>query len=349
MSATRFLAADGMASWLADVAKTHKVFAPKKEGKSVVFRQWTADSEAPILDKATVSPKGVVLPSSETLFTFKTEKDAENLAKTELKLDNAFAAEPTVIFACRSCDTRGFVHLDFPYMQGKFKDPYYIARREATVIVTRACDAQCATCFCTSVGGGPTSTEGSDIQMTVIDGGYLLEGISEKGTALLTASTLPDGADKLAEAKAHHKEVEANVNPTLDFSKSAERLKERFEDMDFWTEQTTKCLSCAACTYMCPTCQCFNITDEGEAASPAGGRRVRTWDYCMSPLFTREASGHNPRTAKGARMRNRVSHKYWYTSEYKGDISCTGCGRCIMHCPSSVDIREIVLKAIEKA
>lgn len=88
--------------------------------------------------------------------------------------------------------------------------------------------------------------------------------------------------------------------------------------MDFWAEQTAKCLSCGACTYMCPTCQCFNISDEGD---PLEGRRLRSWDNCMSPLFTREASGHNPRTAKALRMRNRVSHKYWYAPDYSDGVS----------------------------
>ena len=134
--------------------------------------------------------------------------------------------------------------------------------------------------------------------------------------------------------------------PAPDISAAAKRLEARFNDMDFWTAQTDKCLSCGACTYMCPTCQCFTITDEGDSL---GGRRLRSWDNCMSPLFTREASGHNPRAAKAARMRNRVSHKYWYAPGYsEGRVACTGCGRCVRQCPASLDIREIVLKAIEE-
>lgn len=146
------------------------------------------------------------------------------------------------------------------------------------------------------------------------------------------------------EAKAAREKAAASQQPAPDLSKAARRLEQRFTDVDFWAEQTAKCLSCGACTYMCPTCQCFNISDEGD---PLEGRRLRSWDNCMSPLFTREASGHNPGTAKALRMRNRVSHKYWYAPDYSdGRFACTGCGRCIKQCPVSLDIREIVLNAI---
>ena len=81
--------------------------------------------------------------------------------------------------------------------------------------------------------------------------------------------------------------------------------------------------------------------------SEKGGRRLRSWDNCMSSLFTREASGHNPRTLKAFRMRNRVSHKYSTYPENWGSFSCSGCGRCIGNCPVHLDIRAIVLDAIE--
>ena len=160
----------------------------------------------------------------------------------------------------------------------------------------------------------------------------------------LVAGETPSLARATVSPKAAREKAAASQQPAPDLSKAARRLEQRFTDVDFWAEQTAKCLSCGACTYMCPTCQCFNISDEGD---PLEGRRLRSWDNCMSPLFTREASGHNPRTAKALRMRNRVSHKYWYAPDYSdGRFACTGCGRCIKQCPVSLDIREIVLNAI---
>lgn len=344
----RFLADDELVPWLAKVAESRKVLTPHKDGSAVVFRQWTPEEGAPLTEKAAVSPKAALIPMSEVLFTFKSEKDPENLASQSVTLTENNAAEPTVVFAGRACDARGLLWLTHPYTHGKFKDPHFAARQEATILITRTCDMPAATCFCNWSGGSPASPEGSDILMTLVPGGWLLEDISGRGRDLI--ADLPDGSAHIEAAAASRAKAEGMLAPVpANLADAPRRLAERFTDNEFWAEQTAKCLSCGACTYMCPTCQCFNITDEGDPASPQGGRRIRTWDYCMSPLFTREASGHNPRAAKAARMKNRVSHKYRYTPEYaEGKFSCTGCGRCIVRCPVSLDIREIVIKAIEE-
>ena len=313
MSAIRFLAADKLASWLAEVAASRQVLAPRQEGKAVVFRPLVA-GETPSLARATVSPKAAVFPACETLVHFTGTKDPENPAKLNMKLDDTPDAPARMVFGCRSCDARGFAVLDKPFLEGKFQDAYYKARRDNLLVVTRS----------------------SDVLLTAVNGGFVLEAVSEKGEAFLASTKLADGSDKMDEAKAAREKAAASQQPAPDLSKAARRLEQRFTDVDFWAEQTAKCLSCGACTYMCPTCQCFNISDEGD---PLEGRRLRSWDNCMSPLF--------PRTAKALRMRNRVSHKYWYAPDYSdGRFACTGCGRCIKQCPVSLDIREIVLNAI---
>ena len=343
MSAIRFLAADALAGWLAEVAATRQVLAPRKEGKAVVFRPLVA-GETPSLARATVSPKAAVLPPCETLIRFKGSKDPEDPGKLNVNLEADPVAVPTVLFGGRSCDARGFVVLDHAFLKGRFQDPYYKARRDNLLVVTQTCTAPCSTCFCHWTGGGPTDATGSDVVFTPVEGGFVLEAVSERGEAFLNESGLADGSDKVEAAKAVKDQAEAMLAPAPDISGAPRRLEARFTDLKFWTEQTAKCLSCGACTYMCPTCQCFNISDEGNTLE---GRRLRSWDNCMSPLFTREASGHNPRADKAMRMRNRVSHKYWYAPDYAdGQVACTGCGRCIRQCPVSLDIREIVLNAI---
>ncbi len=350
MSIYRFVATKDVPAWLEALRKTFSVVAPCLQGKAVVFASLDKDDVvstlAPNLERATVSPKGCILPPSETLLRYSVTKDSEDLAKTSLQLDDGLGsvATPTLLLGARSCDTRGFLALDWAYTHGPYSDPYYKARRDATLIVTRACDKPCATCFCHWVGGGPVSTEGSDVQLTVLDDGWLLQAVSEKGESLLAAAQLSDGAERAAEANEQHAAAKALMAPAPDISGAPAKLKARFEDVPFWTEHTHKCLSCGACTYMCPTCQCFTMTDEGDGLS---GKRIRSWDNCMSPQFTREASGHNPRQGKSLRMRNRVSHKYWYSQEQHGGISCTGCGRCVTRCPVSLDIREILTKAVE--
>jgi len=94
------------------------------------------------------------------------------------------------------------------------------------------------------------------------------------------------------------------------------------------------------CSCLCPTCYCFDLVDEKTAAG--GIKKVRTWDWCMAPLFTKHASGHNPRSVNSARLRQKVMHKFSYYPERYGIDSCVGCGRCVRNCPVNLDIREVL-------
>lgn len=357
MSTIRYVTAAALPEFLTGLLQQKgdtptRVLVPMRRGRAVVFAPYAPGAEF-TLERATVSPKEAVLPHCETLMTYSRTKDPETPGRVTLSLDDTPDARPTVVVGGRPCDARGFAVLDRPYTQGRFADPYYQARREQLTVITQTCNAGCATCFCHWVGSGPADDEGSDVLMTAVRGedgteGYVLEAITEKGETLLAATALPDGASHLDAARAARQAALDGMPPAPDLSAAKDRLAARFTDTEFWQQQTAQCLSCGACTYMCPTCYCFNITDEGEGLNEQPGRRLRTWDTCMSSLFTREASGHNPRMAKALRMRNRVSHKFSnYPITWNGVFSCNGCGRCISRCPVHLDIRAIVLAAIK--
>ena len=353
MSKIRFVASDGLPGLAASLAKGGRrvlvpVEKPAASKPSVVFAPYEAGVKM-TLAKATVPPKEAVLPECETLMTFQKSRDPADLNQTTLALTAVEEGIPTVVFGCRTCDARGFAALDKPFLEGLYADPYYKARREKLTVVSLTCATGCETCFCHWVGGGPTSPIGSDVLITEIEGGYVLQAMTGKGEELLEASGLPDGADKFPLAEAARKAAWASLVPAPDLKAAQESLKAMFEDTAFWEAETARCISCGACTYFCPTCYCFNITDEGEPQSPCGGRRLRSWDNCMSSLYTREASGHNPRPEKYQRMRNRVSHKFWTYPENWGPYLCSGCGRCITNCPVCLDIRAIVLDAVAAA
>ena len=118
------------------------------------------------------------------------------------------------------------------------------------------------------------------------------------------------------------------------------RLLESFES-EIWTQIAAGCLGCGACTYACPTCHCFDLTDEHKRGT---GRRVRSWDTCALPLFTLHASGHNPRPTTDARLRQRILHKFAYGPETIDETLCVGCGRCVSVCPSGIDLRRILAR-----
>ncbi len=348
MGTFRFATSSDFPALLAFLARENRVLVPvvKPAVKpSVVFEPWKEGLEF-TLDKATVPAKEAVLPQTETLVTYTKTRNPEEPDKFLLKLDDTPEAVPTVVFATRACDARGYATLDRPFMNGLYKDPYYTARRNSLTVITLTCNSGCNTCFCHWVGGGPSSPEGSDILMTEIADGYVLQAVTDKGKAVLEASPLKDAADREAEVMDVRKQAWRTLIAREDLTYAPDRVLERFTDMDFWTKETDRCLSCGACTYFCPSCYCFNMTDEGSGMGKPG-RRLRSWDNCMSSLFTREASGHNPRASKAERMRQRVTHKFATYPENWGAFSCMGCGRCISNCPARIDIRRIVLDAIE--
>ncbi|MEG2172227.1 MAG: 4Fe-4S dicluster domain-containing protein [Desulfovibrionaceae bacterium] len=352
MRTSRFLPTGDLSRFLTECAAAQqtsaaaRVLVPVRQGRAVVFAPYAEGVDC-VLERATSSPKRAVLPPCETLMTYKRAKDPENLDHVTLSLDDSPESVPTVLLGGRPCDARGFVVLDNPYLHGPFADPYYAKRRDSLTVITQTCSGLCNTCFCHWVGSGPTDEAGSDIMMTALDGGWVLTSCTDKGAALLASSSLQEDAPKAEAAAAARAAVKAATAAAPDLSAAKDALAARFDDMDFWYKQTAHCLSCGACTYLCPTCYCFTITDEGDGMGEQSGKRLRSWDTCMSSLFTREASGHNPRLTKAMRMRNRIMHKFsYYPGIWQGAFSCNGCGRCISHCPVHLDIRAIVQAAI---
>ena len=187
MSITRFVTADGLPAFLAHLSKSARVLAPvEKPGNktAVVFEPWK-EGKPFTLAKATVPAKEAVLPQCEVLVRYSKTKDPNDPGKCTMTLDDTPQAEPTVVFGSRPCDARGYVTLDRPYLHGPFADPYYKARRDQLTVITLTCPSGCSTCFCHWVGGGPTSPEGSDVLMTEVEGGYVLQAMTDKGAALL--------------------------------------------------------------------------------------------------------------------------------------------------------------------
>ena len=270
MSTFRFVTPDGLPDFLAFLSENgRRVLAPVEKPavkRSVVFEPWTR-GKAFTLEKATVPAKAAVLPPCETLVRYKKTRDEAQPGRVVLSLDDSPEAQPTVVFACRPCDALGYAVLDRPYLKGPYADPYYKARREQLTVITLTCPSGCSTCFCHWVGGGPTSPEGSDVLMTEIPEGYVLQGMTPRGEELLAASSLEDGAPLFSKAEAARKSAWASLKQAPDLKAAPEKVAARFTDTDFWQRWTNHCLSCGACTYFCPTCYCFTITDEGEGLS----------------------------------------------------------------------------------
>ena len=356
MSGQKYIAYAALPSWLTALAREAVVYAPRREGKAVVYRPYSEGDMPEQRLRPTESAKHAVFPRSEALFTFRREGEPENPGQRKLSLREPEEPGRAIVFGALSCDARGFFAFDpvydgsgtSGYPSGAFKDPYYLKRREKTLLIVRACARPLATCFCHWVGGDPASEQGADVLATDVEGGLVLRALTDKGAELLSGEGLLNATQEQEEAAASaHAAARALMGDAPDLAAAPEALRSLFENAAFWSNESAHCLSCGACTYLCPTCYCFNITDESNGIA---GARIRSWDTCMSPLFTLEASGHNPRNGKAARLKNRVGHKFsYYPGLHGGRFSCCGCGRCIKSCPSSVDIRKIVLEAIKEA
>lgn len=331
---------DRLGEWAAKLGEQAQVFAPAFADDIWNFAPVEPGAEIVFEGINTVRPaKEFVFPQREVLYRFRLGKDKTPEITEALPADG-----PKVVFGVRPCDGRAMVRNDKVFTCGPC-DPYFQTRRDQVVFIGLACAAPPSpNCFCSSVGGSPSSEDGLDILMTELGDRYHVKVITAKGGELVdrTAALFEKAteADSSEVEKAHAAAREYPQRTIATMEKVAEGIKRNF-DSPKWEELARTCLGCGACTYLCPSCHCFDISDEITSQSPVTGERVRTWDNCQFPDFTMHTSGHNPRETTGARLRQRVSHKLLYFVENHNMQQCTGCGRCITHCPVGIDIVQV--------
>jgi ferredoxin len=317
-----------------------RLFAPSRSDEVVIFRRIEDPAEAYLeYGNSTVPPKKVVFPQTETLFRFV-------LGNPELREKSVEEEGSTVIFGLRPCDARAMAIVDNLF-KWDYEDPYYLRRRELTTLVGLACNTPPSiNCFCTSLQGDPFGEENLDVLLVDLGDGYLVKVLTEKGEGLV--GTLESYLDEASE-EAKKQAVEAaerarsGIKRGIDPGGIPEKLPSLWEN-EIWGKVSASCLGCGICTYLCPTCHCFDIQDELEAEE---GRRCRMWDSCMFKEYTLHASGHNPRPTRKERTRNRINHKYSYFPSKFEVIACVGCGRCINLCPVNIDILDILGQVVD--
>jgi sulfhydrogenase subunit beta (sulfur reductase) len=314
------------------------VYIPVKNRRGLVeYKELGKEASAAdiVLDrKPDIPPKAIMFPQTEVLLSYK--KVDGKIVVTPAKTDD----REKLIFGVRPCDAIGIALMDKVFCEGKFTDSYYKARRDKVTIVAIACDGPAdPTCFCPSTGGSPAAKEGSDVLLYDVDDSYYVEGITDKGRKILEAIKgylgKPTPEQEKMKDEIIRKAESAEGFTRRISAESIARLDSSF-DSKYWDDVARRCLSCGACTYYCPTCHCFDINDE------PGSKRVRTWDSCQFSDFTMHTSGHNPRTGKGQKLRNRYYHKFKYSKDNIGRYLCVGCGRCIAMCPVGLDITKAI-------
>jgi ferredoxin len=323
--------------WLKAIQSNYRLFAPTADADGVVaFRP--VDDPAAIVLAPGVTPepmKSLFMPTSEVLFRYSYKGDKAVVAETEVD------ASPWVVFGARLCDAKAQAIVDVLWADRE-PDPYYKARRESATIVAMNCNEALPECFCESIVQALSAPEGADVVVTLLGDRYLLETHSEKGEALLqaTAGLLQDTTEADIPAREEIvKRVGESQPRKVAVETVTEAIKAVYENAEFWKRLTRQCIGCGVCSFLCPTCTCFDVLDDAVGTS---GYRYRCWDTCQFRSFCTEASGHDPKPEQWMKQRNRVGHKLWYSMERFGRISCTGCGRCIQGCPGNLDITKLV-------
>lgn len=322
----------------AAIAASKSLYLPVDTEKGAKYAAWTEGANLSEATNTVRSAKDFFFPQVEDMASFKVEGK-----KIEV-IDTRKEAEDFVVFGVRACDAKSFEILDSVYLVDPV-DSYYASRREHGVVMTLACSRPTETCFCKAFGIDAAEPAG-DVSCWKTEDSLLLKANTEKGQALLDSlSMLEDTEDTAADvAKAATREIieKLSLSNLSTDAFGGDKLSALF-DSDKWESLSESCLACGTCTFVCPTCQCYDIRDYDTGH---GVKRFRCWDSCMYSDFTLCAHG-NTRTTQMQRFRQRFMHKLvYYPANNNGVFGCVGCGRCMRSCPISMNIVK-VMKTLE--
>ena len=319
----------------AKISESRKLYIPADDGASQArFLPYMEGMRLTEKLNTVRSAKDLFFPQVENLLKFKVSGRQIEM------IDHREPVEPFVVFGVRGCDCRSFDVLDNVFLHEEPADTFYKARRENGLIITLACNAPEETCFCTAFGIDPAEPAG-DITAWQTGDSFLFRGNTEKGKQLLRQLELADTDEDAAAQQQQHIRAIAEKLPfgKLDLTGfDKEHLMEKFNDPR-WAQLSESCLGCGTCTFVCPTCQCYDIREFNNGREV---QRFRCWDSCMYSDFTMMAHGTNRPTQK-ERFRQRFMHKLvYYPANNDGLYSCVGCGRCLQKCPVHTNIVKVV-------
>ncbi len=338
----KILMKDQVSKLYDELSKGFDFYAPVKEDGNVSFEKIDEFNKIDLdYSNSKVPPKSVLFPKIETLFEYSIDGKKIEIQNDEKTLPK------NIIFGLRSCDAHSFNLLDNFFQVGKYQDNIFSQKRNNSILVGMGCNHPRKTCFCTSLNGHPFKKDDYDVFLVDLNGKYLVDPITEKGRELVEKlSWLTDATDADLEKSFKLLNVaELAISSNIDLDDTSDILKDNYNN-PLWDELSKNCIGCGTCSYLCPTCHCFDVVDENDHYNNKG-RRIRIWDTCQFCIFTQETSGHNPRATGKERLRQRILHKFsFYPINYE-TIGCVGCGRCVQYCPVNNDIRTI-LKVINE-
>jgi sulfhydrogenase subunit beta (sulfur reductase) len=320
--------------------KAYQLFGPVQEKNGILIKQ-LKDDQLPLMayNETIMSVKSVIFPQTEKILISHLDETREDhhLFERAPEDDSSKA-----VIGIRPFDAKAMQLVKLNFINEDYVDPYWKDAYERTTFVGLGTTHPGQTDFSTSTGSGPFEEDGLDVLLADMDDHYLAKVLTKKGKAFLTRCGFETAADE-KESQVIFDVLKKDANKNIRSHIKTDQLKERtileLHEAPFWEDIAFACINCGTCTYVCPTCWCFDIQDETKRKESS---RFRNWDTCMASLFTHHASGHNPRSTKVQRVRQRFMHKLkYFLDKYDHGIMCVGCGRCVNNCPVNIDIRQV--------
>jgi ferredoxin len=333
----RIVPKDRMADLVTGLATEYEVIAPVAKGERFVLAPVTDASSIRLEHDVTLlPPKRWFFPPEETMMRFRTVD--------EEVVDDEVYAPARILFGLHPCDINALLLMDSVFTRD-YVDPYYKARRDRTLIAGISC-VPSETCFC-NVWSTDEVHWGFDMFFTDLGDRYYASLRTVKGAELLDryVESLPVTEADTAEFQRIVRAFRDRFTNDVDTTQLPVLLDAKF-DSPVWDTFGEMCLSCGACSIVCPTCYCFDVIDR-LAPDRKSGLRIRTWDSCQFREFAAVAHGQNFRETRASRVKYRYYHKQWgYLSKFER-VLCVGCGRCARACPVGITPPKVI-EALQK-
>ena len=361
----RFLTHAGFAALPAILqAEGYSCIGPQVRDNAIVYAELTSVDQLPQGIRQEQSPGQYRLqqtddthyfswangPQAIKPFVFRSQEALWNVTRNEEKQLSFNTVEPDAaklaMIGVRPCDIAALYVHDRHFLQQDYRDPYYLSRRQNLFLVVVNCTVPAQTCFCASTGDGPKASYGFDLALTELDDGFLLQGLSEYGLQIMQK------IDSHPASEHQLKEMDALLTQAAQQQRALPEVdlpSVLFANLEHprWAQVAERCLSCANCTSVCPTCFCFSEHDQAQLDG-TGSQHVRVWDSCFSAGHS-YIHGVTIRDTTAKRYRQWLTHKLGSWHQQYGRSGCVGCGRCISWCPVGIDIIEEVTAICTRA
>lgn len=359
---TYFLESHNLLKFYGRIAQEYRLFVPVKIQTPLKVKcDHAVDLPADdylLAEYSETKPETIVFneyrsiePAARAFFTHFKEETGEYFAGD--RASDAEKERPVAIAGIKNCDLFSLKIQDFVFLQGTESDSIYKLRRKNALIICGDCPAFKEACFCRAFDINPHATEGFDFNFSLLNDGYLVDAATERAKDIVKSledvfapATVGQLSGRQAKRESVIKRMEEHLaHHRIPKKETLQEIVRSGFNSGIWQEQMLTCVECGGCIFMCDTCHCFLLADEG---GKENAKRLRLWDGCLLKNFAKVAGGANPLKMRHMRLRNRFMKKFDFFIDNLGLQACCGCGRCIDVCPGRIDIRHILRRLYEE-